>query len=88
MFPCLFILYFSEGFSEAFRVDQTLFLLNPKDVFPLSSVGAVGQGLVMLESPWQLTVQVEQMLWAQRTACFMAEAWKTVEETGMTGCLV
>lgn len=45
------------------------------------------QGLVLLEIPCQLTVQVEQMLWAWRIACFMVKAvfWKTVEETDIKG---
>lgn len=48
---CLFFLSFSEGFPIAFRIGQTLLLLKPKSVFPLTSLGAVRAGFSAAGNP-------------------------------------
>jgi len=66
-------LHFSEVFSAAFRINQTL--LKPKGVFPVFSGGAVRSGLGAVESP-----MLTDCSWRRHgkgskdLVCFMAEA--------------
>lgn len=65
--------YFSEVFSAAFRINQTL--MKPKGVFPLFSGGAVRAGLGAVGSP-----MLTDCRWRRQgkslkdLVCFMAKA--------------